>query len=98
MKPKPFSALKNLTVPCATNTRFSARQANQFGLLAVRDLTQSGRRWAEIRESPSASVSAPRALVSRLLAHRNDVRLAGVPGEEPVIGLLLPHLQLAELF
>ena len=33
MNPKPFSELKNLTVPCATNARFSARQANQFGLL-----------------------------------------------------------------
>src|SRR6476646_2683377 len=36
MKPKPFSALKNFTVPCATNTRFSVRPANQFGRLAPR--------------------------------------------------------------
>src|ERR1700730_16251957 len=34
MKPKPFSELKNFTVPCATNTRFSARLTNHFGLLA----------------------------------------------------------------
>ena len=34
MKPKPFSALKNLTVPCATTTRFSGRQTDQFGLFA----------------------------------------------------------------
>src|SRR6476646_7591093 len=43
MNPKPFSALKNLTVPCATNTRFSARQTNQFGLLATSDCTQQSR-------------------------------------------------------
>jgi hypothetical protein len=35
MKPKPLSALKNFTVPCATNTRFSGRLTNDFGLLAT---------------------------------------------------------------
>src|SRR6478735_7549787 len=39
MKPNPFSALKNFTVPCATDTHFSARQANRFGLLATRNCT-----------------------------------------------------------
>ena len=38
MKPKPFSALKNFTVPCATNTRFSVRPANQFGRLRATSL------------------------------------------------------------
>ncbi len=35
MKPNPFSALKNLTVPCATNTQFSLRRTDLFDSIAA---------------------------------------------------------------
>src|ERR1700687_2582323 len=60
MKPNPFSALKNFTVPCATNTRFSSRRANQFGPLADMDTIQRvGQPGSELRITP---VECPHAI------------------------------------
>ena len=35
MKPNPFSALKNFTVPCATATQISNREIDHFDLVVI---------------------------------------------------------------
>ena len=86
---KPFSELKNLTVPCATNTRFSARQANQFGLLAANDCTHRSRtsHGTPTTASRSRRTETPRREIrGRLLwdtPPRRSVRPALAAGRAP---------------
>src|SRR5580693_6513455 len=73
MKPNPLSALKNLTVPCATTTHFSVRQTDCFDLLAPRTVVASSAdpdrlvfartnssSWRSIQRSSSRCASPPR--------------------------------------
>src|SRR5579872_112883 len=76
MKPKPFSALKNFTVPVATNTQFSTRSTNHFGQLATRERsrppdahssgTQDGARYPGPRCEQHQSGRPPRRRQSKL--------------------------------
>src|SRR5664280_2193683 len=79
MKPNPFSALKNFTVPCATNTQSSRRQTNQFGLLAITDCTRHGRRHPRLTSvTSSRPFFAPRPTIfERFGTRASPTRLAG---------------------
>lgn len=64
MNPNPFSALKNFTVPCATNTQFSMRQIDQFDLLAI-ETVLAGARSPDIKSRCDPSRAASRVISRR---------------------------------
>ncbi len=82
MKPNPFSALKNFTVPCATATQISNREIDHFDLVVILN-TSRPRGWyfKKIGMTPisheKSVLRAPKAAMTpvsnTILGNRDDL-------------------------